>query len=473
MDPLRPFQTRFIDNALAPGVDTACLSLPRGNGKSWLAGYLAARVLTPTDGLFQVGKESVLLAASIEQSRIVYKFVRDELEPTGEYRFLDSATRIGITHKATNTRLRVISSSGKSAMGLVNTPLAIADEPGSWQTVGGELMFDALMTAQGKPKSPLKIIIIGTLAPASDGWWPQMITRGSHGSTFVQALQGDVEKWDQWSEIKRCNPLTAISKEFRKKLLEERDEARKDSRLKARFLSYRLNCPTADESSTLLSVEDWKLMLTRPVPERRGSPIVGIDLGGGRAWSSAVAVYRNGRSECFALAPGVPSIRDQEKRDRVPQGLYGRLVASGQLIVCEGLHVPPVGRLVKHLRARWGAPRSIICDRFRLGELEDVVNFCPVVSRVTRWSEASEDIRALRRGVKDGPLAVSEDSRSLLLASLSVSKVENDSAGNSRLVKKGSNNESRDDVAQSWTLAAGARDRLPPPRQAPRHFTLE
>ena len=219
----------FIDNALAPGVDTACLSLPRGNGKSWLAGYLAARVLTPTDGLFQVGKESVLLAASIEQSRIVYKFVRDELEPTGEYRFLDSATRIGITHKATNTRLRVISSSGKSAMGLVNTPIAIADEPGSWQTVGGELMFDALMTAQGKPNSPLKIVIIGTIAPSDRGWWPEMVQRGSHGSTFVQKLQGDPSKWDSWPEIRRCNPLVEISPEFRAKLKEERDEARKDS----------------------------------------------------------------------------------------------------------------------------------------------------------------------------------------------------------------------------------------------------
>ena len=472
MDALRPFQTRFIRSALAPGIDTAVLSLPRGNGKSWLAARLAIRVLTPGDELFRAGMESVLLAASIEQSRICFRFARTELEPTGEYRFLDSATRIGITHKPSNTRLRVISSSGKSAMGLVNTPIAIADEPGSWQTVGGELMFDALMTAQGKPNSPLRIVIIGTVAPSDRGWWPEMVQRGSHGSTFVQKLVGDPSKWDSWPEIRRCNPLVEISPEFRAKLKEERDEARKDSRLKARFLSYRLNCPTADESSTLLSVEDWKLMLTRPVPERRGSPIVGIDLGGGRAWSSAVAVYRNGRSECFALAPGVPSIRDQEKRDRVPKGLYGRLVDDGQLIIAEGLHVPPVGRLVEHLRARWGAPRSIICDRFRLGELEDVVNFCPVVSRVTRWSEASEDIRALRRGVKDGPLAVSECSRSLLLASLSVSKVENDKQGSVRLIKRGVNNEARDDVAAAWCLASGGRERLPKPQPAPRHFTL-
>ena len=43
------------------------------------------------------------------------------------------------------------------------------------------------------------------------------------------------------AEIRRCNPLTAISDSFRAKLLDERDRARRDSRLKARFMSYRLN----------------------------------------------------------------------------------------------------------------------------------------------------------------------------------------------------------------------------------------
>ena len=35
--------------------------------------------------------------------------------------------------------------------------------------------------------------------------------------------------------------------------------ANDDLRLKARFLSYRLNVPTADESEVLLTVEDFKL----------------------------------------------------------------------------------------------------------------------------------------------------------------------------------------------------------------------
>ena len=92
--------------------------------------------------------------------------MRAELEPTGRYRFLDSHTRIGIVHKATNTRLRVIGSNGKTAMGLVGCPWAVADEPGSWETNGGTLLYDAIETAKGKPGSPLRAIFIGTLAPS-------------------------------------------------------------------------------------------------------------------------------------------------------------------------------------------------------------------------------------------------------------------------------------------------------------------
>ena len=96
MDQLRPFQRKFIAGATAPGVDTAALSLPRGNGKSWLAGYLVTRILDPADPLFRPGTESVLLAASIEQARITcFRFARDELEPRGGYRFLDSSRAAG------------------------------------------------------------------------------------------------------------------------------------------------------------------------------------------------------------------------------------------------------------------------------------------------------------------------------------------------------------------------------------------
>ena len=114
---LRAFQKRFIRGALAPGIDVAGLSIPRGNGKSWLAAHLLTRCLSPGDSLYVKGSEYLLCAASIEQARLVFRFIRTELEPTGGYSFIDSTTRIGITHKATNTRLRVLSSNGKTAMG--------------------------------------------------------------------------------------------------------------------------------------------------------------------------------------------------------------------------------------------------------------------------------------------------------------------------------------------------------------------
>ena len=118
---LRPFQRTFLANATKPGIETAVLSLPRGNGKSWLAGFLVARLLDPDDRLFQPGTESVLCAASIEQARIVFRFSRQLLEPHGGYRFLDSATRAGITHVDTNTRLRVLGSNGRSRPGFRTT----------------------------------------------------------------------------------------------------------------------------------------------------------------------------------------------------------------------------------------------------------------------------------------------------------------------------------------------------------------
>ena len=456
-DQLRGFQKRFIKGALAPGIDVAALSIPRGNGKSWLAADLLRRCLTPGDDLHVPGAEFLLCAGSIEQARLVFRFIRTALEDTGEYRFLDSATRIGITRKDDNTRVRVLSSNGKTAMGIVNCPLLVADEPGSWEVNGGTLMYDAIITALGKPNSPMKAIFIGTLAPAMSGWWHDLIADGSNGSTFIQSLRGNVEKWDSWAEIKRCNPLTAVSSEFRKRLLGERDAARLDSRLKARFLSFRLNRPSGDESQVLLTVADWERVIARDVPERQGRPIVGIDLGGGVSWSSAVALFPSGLVEALAVAPGIPSLEDQEKRDRAASGTYTKLYEMGQLQIAEGLRVQPPAQLWEMILEIWGRPQLLVCDRFRLAELEDAVkNQVRLEPRISRWSDAAFDIRSLRQMALDGPLSVDKGSRALLETSLSAAMVKSDDQGNTRLVKKGTQNASRDDVAAALVLACGA-----------------
>ena len=152
----------------------------------------------------------------------------------------------------------------------------------------------------------------------------------------------------------------------------------------------------------------------------------------------------------MAVAPGIPDLEAQEKRDRVAPGLYQRLHDDGLLSMAEGFMVQRPEHLWAAVRGEWGNPVLMVCDRFRLPELqEEAGGWARIESRVTRWSDASFDIRALRKGIKDGPLVVSEDSRALMIASLSVAQVKNDDAGSFRLVKRDSNNTARDDAARA------------------------
>ena len=267
----------------------------------------------------------------------------------------------------------------------------------------------------------------------------------------------------QASEIRRCNPLKWHYPESRRKLFEERDEARRDSRLKAAFLSYRLNVPARDESAVLLTVDDWKLATGRPLGLPIGPAIVAVDLGGGRSWSAAVAIWESGLIDAVACAPGVPDLADQERRDHVPRGSYQRLRDMGLLAVAEGLHVQPPAQLWDAIRQRWGTPVRVVCDRFRLGELADAVQGAAVLEpRRTLWSDSSSDIRALRRIVRDGPLSVTPAAAPLIVESLTAAAVHNDTSGNVRLVKRGFDSTGRDDVAAALVLGAGAWDRAMP-----------
>ncbi|MYG97030.1 MAG: hypothetical protein F4195_10590 [Gammaproteobacteria bacterium] len=458
---LQPFQRNFIAEAYRPGIDIGAISAPRGSGKTTFTGWLAAEAFRK----IEKHQEVLLVAGSVDQGRAAFRAARQFLGED-DYRYTDSAQRCYAT-RADGAKLILRGASGRGLQGIVNCPLCVADEPGAWKPVDGELMADALFGALGKPESPLRLLMVGTLAPGGipGHWWHDLCLGGNQEDTHVTLYQGDPKRWDDLRHIYSVNPLARISPDLRRKLRIERDKARRDPRLKGYFLSYRLNVPTGDESTMLLTVPDWQLALEREFPPRDGRPIVGADLGGGRAWSAAAALWPSGRCEALAIAPGIPTIREQEKRDIVPAKTYSRLVDSGRLRVAEGLRVPPPSLLVDAIRKEWGRPRAVICDRFRIDELADAAGNWLLVPRVTRWSDASADIRALRKLVKDGPLSVPEDSRALLTASLAAAMVKNDDQGSTRLVKRGSKNQARDDVSAALVLAAGAWDRAPkPPR---------
>ena len=474
---LLPFHRAWIRAAFDPGIEVAALSCPRGNAKTMLAGRLTALAITPGSPLWQSGIEVLAVSASLEQSRVLLSFVRAALGKRGgaDYRWLDSGQRLAVTHKASNTKLRVLSSSAKRAMGLSQFSTIFADEPGAWENRGGRLMYDALRQSLGK-RPGQRVVLIGTRAPAEPGtWWPDLLEAGSGPGRHVTVLAAPPDAaWDSWATIRACNPMVNASPSLRRTILRERDEARLSDTLRRSFEAFRLNRMVDVSNEVLVEADLWLRVEGRDVAPRVGRPIVGLDLGAERSWSAAWCLWPNGRSECYALCPGIPDLAERERADAMPRGLYRRLAADGVLLVDGGRRVSRPGVLIDHLTSAGIVPAVIYCDRFMLGTLEDAVKGrWQVVPRVTRWSEATEDISSFRRLVADGPMSITHECRALARVGLSEASVVSDDQGSVRLVKRRAAR-SRDDVAVAATLAAGALVRMlaRQPQRRPRRSAL-
>ena len=466
--PILPFHARFLRAAFDPAVDVAALSCPRGAGKTWLLGQLAALALTPGSATWQKGIEVLAVSASLEQSRVLLQFTRKALEDRGgEYRWLDSSQRLTVTHRATGTRLRILSSSGKRAMGLSQFSAILADEPGSWEERGGSLMWDALRQSLGKREGQ-KLILIGTKSPAAAGaWWPDLLDAGSGPGRHVTVLSAPQSApWDSWAVAQKCNPMLKHNRALARVVRRERDEGRKSATMRRSYEAYRLNRHLDVTHEPLVELTDWKEVLERPVPPRQGRPALGVDLGGERSWSGATAIWKNGRMECFAVCPGIPDLKTRERQDGQPRGLYHRLKHDGSLIVDEGVRVSRPETLISHLVKIGIFPALMLCDRFLVGGLRDSVRGrWPLIPRTARWSESTEDISSFRALVADGPLSVAVQSRGMALLGLSEASTVSDDQGSTRMTKK-RHTSSRDDVGVSCVLAAGALARqLRRPRQ--------
>ena len=163
-DPLTvlPWQRRFIAGAFAEGVQSAALSVARGNGKTALLSGIAAATL---DGPLAVPRgETVIVASSFGQARIAFDhvvaFMGDQLKDRHRWRIQDTQQVASIEDRETGARVKVIGSDPKRAHGLAPV-LVLADEPAQWPPSTGERMVAALRTSAGK-QPHFRFVALGT-----------------------------------------------------------------------------------------------------------------------------------------------------------------------------------------------------------------------------------------------------------------------------------------------------------------------
>ena len=458
---LLKFQQDFVDVVESAAVDIAILSCPRGNGKSWLAGQLIARSLTPGDALHEENVENILVSASRSQASIVLEFARQSMgDDTGVRWRAD-----GAEHLASRARVKVISSDSRRALGLgASVRLIVADEPGAWGPTAGRRLWDACATALGKRRTTL--IAIGTMAPSPlqgpASWWPSIVASGSGEGRHVSLLQADPDRWRDFDEVLRVNPVAAISSHLRR-TLEREHEAALSSEMAARtFRQYRLNIPGDPvDAQPLITAAEWSRVCARPVPACEGRPTIGVDIGGTRSWSAGCAIWPSGRIEAWALAPGLPSLSEQEAADQVAPDTYVSLARSCGLSVDEGQHVPSIDRLLARVWS-W-EPQVIVCDPYRAAELHQVVaGRVRIVERARGGGEATSNVQALRARLLDTAAGVTEASRDLLGAAFAQTSLVIDATGITKVTKARAKR-SRDDAAAALLLAAGELARRPAP----------
>ena len=460
---LFPWERRFVRGALRDGVETAALSVARGNGKSTLISALACAAL---DGPLAAPRgETVVVASSFDQARIAFEhvlgFMSDKLADRKRWRIQDSGNRASIENRETGTRVRVLGSDPRRAHGLAPI-LVICDEPAQWENSTTDRMRAALETSLGKIAGA-RLIALGTRPADPQHWFEKMLAGGADYSQNHAARDNDppfhARTWE------RANPSLRYMPTLRAVIRRAAVKAKRDPALLPAFQALRLNQGMHDvERAALLSAGLWESIEGDAQPV--GPCVWGVDLGGSAAMSAVCAYWPDtGRLVVLAAFPSTPTLSERGLRDGVGR-LYGDMHGRDEVIVTGG-RVVDVGDLLREALGRFGPPDAVAADRWREGELKDGLDLAAVptsafVSRGQGFKDGGTDVRDFRRACLTGRVipAVSLLMRSAMREAVTVA----DPAGNEKLAKNsegGRRSRARDDAAAAAILAVAVGSRRP------------
>ena len=151
-----PWQRRFVRSAFTAGVQSAALSVARGNGKTALLSGIAAATL---DGPLAVPRgETVIAASSFEQARIAFEhvvaFMGGQLDDKRRWKVWDTAQQARIEDRKTGARVRCIGSDPRRASNRIVASWRSVRDPPTRNTGFQRCWRAALTTLKAMQQGP-------------------------------------------------------------------------------------------------------------------------------------------------------------------------------------------------------------------------------------------------------------------------------------------------------------------------------
>lgn len=459
------WEKRAIRGLFKRNVETAAVSMARGNSKTTWCSYLGAAAVEPSSPLTSDGYEALAVASSFQQikktlfKRVVYhlQHLGHDLDNRKVWRKLDSPQNAEIEYKKTGATLFCIGSDVSRSLGF-HPSLIIADEGAEWPTNQADKMYGSLETSLGKAEGA-KLLAVGT-RPSDEMHFFSKLLDGQADFILQYRADPDLDPFDK-ETIRQSNPSLSALPGLRRTIQKAAEKAKRDPAQLARFRHWRLNQGGSPvERSQLLEAGEWERIEALPSADRIGQMILGVDLGENQAFTAATGYWpESGLVDCFAAVPGIPGLEERERRDGAV-GAYSSMAKRGELVLL-GQRTVPLDEFLHLVLGRFGQrPAVLVCDTWKkdrlLDAMEKVGLQCPVKTRRMGFGDLGSDTDQFVRGCLDDK--VRPEVSLLMRSAIGECVVETDSAGNSRPTKsttKGKRRRGRDDAAISTIFAVG------------------
>ena len=449
---LPDYGVAFIRDALTHRASLMCIG--RKNAKSQIvASYLLARLVGP---LRTAGYRAGVCSVNKEKAAELKMLMEQTAEASGlqglRFRRSPAPGRVESATGAVD-----ILSADKSAGHSSGFTDAIVDELGLFSERNRALVAGLRSSVSARDGRFIALSIQGD-APFT----AEMIDQQDDPSVSVHLYRPadpdcDIMDRDAWHAgnpgiAAGIKSLSYMEDEARRVLLTPADQAT--------FRAFDLNTPQAPGQEMIVTVADWRALVSTEAPPRSGACVVGFDIGeSGFHERACVAVWPDsGRMECFGAFADVPDLRERGLRDGVG-GLYVQMHERGELWTYSG-RIVPAGQFLVDCAARLKGERVLVAgaDRYRRSAvttaLESAALRWPIMWRgqgASPTADGSADVRAFQNQVLTGWIRPLE---SLVMASaIRESRLRRDPLGNPALLKHRANG--RIDVLSAGVIAAG------------------